>query len=102
MGLVSEMNAERWYHVCAVRTAPEESACYDGSRRPTTHHDHKLRALAALGPSPGASSRPTLRPTIHYNVGTFKGHSGPALLLRGQQVIGLHSEGFYDLPQEYS
>ena len=40
--------------------------------------------------------------TIHYNVGTFKGHSGAALLLRGQQVIGLHSEGFNDLPQEYS
>lgn len=39
---------------------------------------------------------------IHYNVGTFKGHSGAALLLRGQQVIGLHSEGFNDLPQEYS
>ena len=40
--------------------------------------------------------------TIHYNVGTYKGHSGAALLLRGQQVIGLHSEGFNDLPQEYS
>jgi type II secretory pathway pseudopilin PulG len=40
--------------------------------------------------------------TIHYNVGTFKGHSGAALLLRGQEVIGLHSEGFNDLPQEYS
>ena len=40
--------------------------------------------------------------TIHYNVGTFKGHSGAALLLRGQQVIGLHSEGFNDLPHEYS
>ena len=39
---------------------------------------------------------------IHYKVGTFKGHSGAALLLRGQQVIGLHSEGFNDLPQEYS
>jgi hypothetical protein len=40
--------------------------------------------------------------TIHYNVGTFKGHSGAALLLRGKQVIGLHSEGFNDLPQEHS
>ena len=40
--------------------------------------------------------------TIHYNVGTFKGHSGAALLLRGKQVIGMHSEGFNDLPQEHS
>jgi hypothetical protein len=40
--------------------------------------------------------------TIHYDVGTYKGHSGAALLLHGQQVIGLHSEGFNDLPQEYS
>ena len=39
--------------------------------------------------------------TIHYNV-SIKGHSGAALLLHGQQVIGLHSEGFNDLPQEYS
>ena len=39
---------------------------------------------------------------IHYNVGTFKGHSGAALLLRGEQVIGLHSMGFNDMPQEMS
>ena len=40
--------------------------------------------------------------TIHYHVRTFKGHSGAALLLHGQHVIGLHSEGFNDLPQEFS
>jgi hypothetical protein len=39
---------------------------------------------------------------IHYNVGTRKGHSGAALLLRGRQVIGLHSEGVSDLPRERS
>jgi hypothetical protein len=40
--------------------------------------------------------------TVHYNVGTFKGHSGAALLLHGKQLLGLHSEGFNDLPQELS
>jgi hypothetical protein len=39
---------------------------------------------------------------IHYNVGTRKGHPGAALLLRGRQVIGLHSEGVNDLPRERS
>lgn len=39
---------------------------------------------------------------IHYSVATYKGHSGAALLLRSEQVIGLHSEGFNDLPQEHS
>lgn len=40
--------------------------------------------------------------TIHYNISSYKGHSGAALLLRGEQVIGLHSDGFNDLPDEES
>jgi hypothetical protein len=40
--------------------------------------------------------------TIHYDVSTYKGHSGAALLLRGEAVVGLHSNGFNDLPQELS
>ena len=40
--------------------------------------------------------------TLHYDVSTYKGHSGAALLLRGESVIGLHSGGFNDLPQEFS
>ena len=39
---------------------------------------------------------------IHYCISTYKGHSGAALLFRGGQVIGLHSEGFNDLDQEHS
>lgn len=39
---------------------------------------------------------------IHYGISPYKGHSGAALLLRGEQVIGLHSEGFNDLAQKYS
>ena len=39
---------------------------------------------------------------IHYSISTYKGHSGAALLFRGGQVIGLHSEGFKDLDQEHS
>ena len=39
---------------------------------------------------------------INYSVSTYKGHSGGALLFRGGQVIGLHSEGFNDLDQEHS
>ena len=39
---------------------------------------------------------------INYCVSTYKGHSGAALLFRGGQVIGLHSEGFNDLDQEHS
>ena len=39
---------------------------------------------------------------INYSVSTYKGHSGAALLFRGGQVIGLHSEGFNDLDQERS
>jgi hypothetical protein len=39
---------------------------------------------------------------INYSVSTYKGHSGAALLFRGGQVIGLHSEGFNDLDQEHS
>lgn len=39
---------------------------------------------------------------IHYSISTYKGHSGAALLFRGGQVIGLHSEGFNDLNQEHS
>ena len=42
------------------------------------------------------------RTTIHYGISPYKGHSGAALLLRGEQVIGLHSEGFNDLAQEHS
>jgi Sec-independent protein translocase protein TatA len=40
--------------------------------------------------------------TIHYDVGTYKGDSGAALLLSGTRVIGLHSSGFNDLAQEHS
>lgn len=39
---------------------------------------------------------------INYCVSTYKGHSGAALLFRGGQVIGLHSEGFNDLDHEHS
>ena len=39
---------------------------------------------------------------IHYCISTYKGHSGAALLFRGGQVIGLHSEGLNDLDQEHS
>jgi hypothetical protein len=39
---------------------------------------------------------------LHYDVSTHKGHSGAALLLRGEAVIGLHSEGFNDLDQSHS
>jgi hypothetical protein len=39
---------------------------------------------------------------INCCVSTYKGHSGAALLFRGGQVIGLHSEGFNDLDQEHS
>lgn len=39
---------------------------------------------------------------IHYSVSTRKGDSGAALLLHGEQVIGLHSEDVNDLPQAYS
>lgn len=37
---------------------------------------------------------------LHYSVD--KGHSGAALLFRGGQVIGLHSQGFNDLDDEHS
>jgi hypothetical protein len=40
--------------------------------------------------------------TIHYDVGTYKGDSGAALLLSGKRVIGLHSEGFNDVDQAHS
>jgi hypothetical protein len=40
--------------------------------------------------------------TLHYDVGTYKGDSGAALLLSGKRVIGLHSAGFNDLEQEQS
>jgi len=39
---------------------------------------------------------------LQYSVASYKGHSGAALLFRGGQVIGLHSEGFNDLEQELS
>ena len=39
---------------------------------------------------------------IKYSVSSYKGHSGAALLFRGGQVIGLHSEGYNDLEQEHS
>jgi hypothetical protein len=40
--------------------------------------------------------------TVHYDVGTYKGDSGAALLLSGKRVIGLHSAGFNDLDQAQS
>ena len=40
--------------------------------------------------------------TMHYGIPTYKGHSGAALVLRGKQVIGLHSAGMNDLPQSAS
>ena len=40
--------------------------------------------------------------TLLYSVATMKGHSGAALLLRGDELIGLHSEGFNDLPDALS
>ena len=39
---------------------------------------------------------------LQYSIAPYKGHSGAALLFRGSQVIGLHSEGFNDLEQEHS
>lgn len=39
---------------------------------------------------------------LHYDASTYKGHSGAALLLRGEAVIGLLSEGFNDLQQDQS
>ena len=39
---------------------------------------------------------------IHYSVPSYKGHSGAALLLRGRELIGLHAEGFNDLPDMHS
>jgi hypothetical protein len=39
---------------------------------------------------------------ILYNVSSYNGHSGAALLFRSGQLIGLHSEVLNDLEQEYS
>jgi len=39
---------------------------------------------------------------LHYDISTYKGHSGAALLLRSEHLIGLHSEGFNDLANEHS
>lgn len=39
---------------------------------------------------------------LQYDVSTYKGHSGAALLFRRGSVIGLHVGGFNDLDQGYS
>lgn len=35
--------------------------------------------------------------TLHYDIASFRGHSGAALLIRGKDLIGLHCEAYNDL-----
>ena len=63
----------------------------------------RIRTCPSARKGPAASSTPAASTTaIHYDVGTYKGDSGAALLLSGKRVIGLHSAGFNDLEQAQS
>lgn len=40
--------------------------------------------------------------TIHYDIATMGGHSGAALILKRNQVIGVHADGINDVDEQYS
>ena len=108
--------------VAILRVSAARSAFWPGFDHlslPSVHHSHQqlMGASVALihgsiAWSAGSDMNQIARDNgtiitsseslIQYSVASYKGHSGAALLFRGGQVIGLHSEGFNDLAQEYS